>query len=103
LLLQLSYYELYQTRTIKIGRMINAAGSPVAADSQSVVSAVDDYVQGRVLAQSPGAVLGEGAGSWPVTAVGNFLVHIDDTVDCNKARALTEWLYCTPDSHVRPK
>jgi hypothetical protein len=40
--------------------------------------------------------MGASAGSWPITAIGSFLLKTTSMVDCNKATALVNWFYCTP-------
>lgn len=84
-------------RTLSIGRMVNTDKGIVAANQDSVAASLDHLSQAldARVELGPGMVLARGAGSWPVVAVSYFLIHADDAVDCSKAQALAEWLYCT--------
>jgi hypothetical protein len=77
--------------------MVNTDKGIVAANQDSVAASLDHLSQAldARVELGPGMVLARGAGSWPVVAVSYFLIHTDDAVDCSKAQALAEWLYCT--------
>jgi ABC-type phosphate transport system substrate-binding protein len=117
----------WQSRSVSAASLINTSGNTVAANVDSVVSAINDYlassathafdtlslggttpqVQHCVVhlcvdhltpSVSVGLQAGEGAGSWPLAAFGSFLYRSTSMTDCVKAAALADFLLWTQTS-----
>lgn len=79
-------------KTISLADLINPAGNRVSQNSGSLISAMNDFSPDP---NSNLLVLGGGAGSWPLAAYHQFLVHKSTMADCVKAQSLVDWIYWT--------
>ncbi|ELR15997.1 phosphate ABC transporter, phosphatebinding protein PstS, putative [Acanthamoeba castellanii str. Neff] len=92
-------YDITLSRSVSAASLINTSGNTVAANVDSVVSAINDYLASSAThAFDTLSLGGEGAGSWPLAAFGSFLYRSTSMTDCVKAAALADFLLWTQTS-----
>jgi phosphate transport system substrate-binding protein len=73
-------------------QMLNTAGKPVTANSESLASAISDFSESFSDKLTTDIVNGSGAGSWPISGYTYMILHMSSMDDCLKAQKLLEYV-----------
>jgi phosphate transport system substrate-binding protein len=90
----IGYVELQYAIANKItfAQMINKAGNTVTANAESLQSAMSDFANAFTDKLTNIIVDGPGAKSWPIAGYTYFVLHQTSMQDCQKAKAILEFM-----------
>ncbi len=90
----IGYVELSYavSNNIKFAQMVNASGKTVAANADSLASAMNDFSDSFSDKLTTDIVNGAGEGSWPISGYTYIILHMSTMEDCVKAGKLLEYL-----------